>query len=77
MQIRSSEIYALDDISNVANRYGSGLTSGLTIADIEAWPSILEAVTEDDIIAAAREVFDRRNAVTGYIMPETTMEVSQ
>jgi zinc protease len=77
MQVRSSEIYALDDISNVANRYGSGLTSGLTIADIEAWPSILEAVTEDDIIAAAREVFDRRNAVTGYIMPEKTTEVSQ
>ena len=77
MQIRSSEIYALDDISNVANRYGAGLTSGLTIADIEAWPSILEAVTEDDIIAAAREVFDRRNAVTGYIMPTITAEVSQ
>ena len=77
MQIRSSEIYALDDISNVANRYGAGLTSGLTIADIEAWPSILEAVTEEDIIAAAREVFDRRNAVTGYIMPTITAEVSQ
>jgi zinc protease len=77
MQIRSSEIYALDDISNVANRYGAGLTSGLTIADIEAWPSILEAVTEDDIIAAAREVFDRRNTVTGYIMPTITAEVSQ
>ena len=77
MQIRSSEIYALDDISNVANRYGAGLTRGLTMADIEAWPSILEAVTEEDIIAAAREVFDRRNAVTGYIMPTITAEVSQ
>lgn len=77
MQIRSSEIYALDDISTVANRYGSGLTSGLTIADIEAWPSILDAVTEDDIIAAAHKVFDRRNAVTGYVMPSDPAEVGQ
>ncbi|WP_413719188.1 M16 family metallopeptidase [Silicimonas sp. MF1-12-2] len=77
MQVRSSEIYALDDISTVANRYGSGLTSGLTIADIQAWPAILEAVTEEDIIAAAHEVFDRRNAVTGYVMPTDAAEVSQ
>ena len=77
MQVRSSEIYALDDISTVANRYGSGLTSGLTIADIQAWPAILDAVTEDDIIAAAHEVFDRRNAVTGYVMPTDAAEVSQ
>lgn len=77
MQIRSSEIYSLDDISNVANRYGSGLTSGLTIDDIEAWIPTLDAVTEEDIIAVARKVFDRRNAVTGYIMPQSVTEVSQ
>ena len=76
-QIRSSEIYALDDISTLANRYGSGLTSGLTIEDVDAWPRILEAVTEDDIIAAARKVFNRKNAVTGFIMPDAAPEVSQ
>ena len=61
----------------MAHRYGAGLTSGLTIADIEAWPSILDAVTEDDIIAAAHKVFDRRNAVTGYVMPSDPAEVGQ
>ena len=66
-QIRASEIYALDDISGLANRYGAGLTSGLTIEDIEAWPDILQAVTEEDIVAAARKVFDRRQAVTGFV----------
>lgn len=76
-QIRASEIYALDSISNVANRYGGGLTSGLTIADIQAWPEILDAVTEDDIMEAAREVFDRRNAVTGFVRPEQQAEVGQ
>ncbi len=78
LQIRASEIYALDDISGIANRYGAGLTSGLTIEDIEAWPALLDAVTEDQIIAAARKVFNRNNAVTGYLMSEEQpQEVTQ
>ncbi len=75
-QIRASEIYALDNVSGIANRYGSGLTSGLTIEDIEAWPEILQAVTGDDIIAAARRVFDRRQAVTGHVS-KSAEEVTQ
>ena len=76
-QIRASEIYALDSVSSVARQYGSGLTSGLTIEDIEAWPDILDSITEAEIIAAAEMVFDRRNAVTGYIMPAQSTEVGQ
>ncbi len=75
-QIRASEIYALDNVRGLANRYGSGLTSGLTIEDIEAWPDILQAVTGEDIIAAAKMVFDRRKAVTGYMM-QSEEEVTQ
>ena len=28
------------------------------------------AVTEEDVMAAAKQVFDKRNAVTGYLMRE-------
>lgn len=66
-QIRASEIYALDDISSLANRYGGGLTSGLRIEDIQAWPDILQAVTGDDIIAAAKRVLRPENSVTGHV----------
>lgn len=66
-QYRASEIYAQDSISGLANRYGAALTSGLTVADVQAWPDILQAVTEDDIIAAAKSVFNRANAVTGHV----------
>jgi zinc protease len=76
-QLRASLIYEEDDISGLANTYGSALTSGLTIADVEAWPDILAATTEDDIIAAARRVFDRDRAVTTYSMPEDAEKVSQ
>ena len=75
-QMRASEIYALDDTSSLANRYGAGLTSGLTIEDIEAWPDVLQSVTGEDIVAAARRVFRTENAVTGLVRTSAT-EVTQ
>lgn len=74
LQIRADQIYARDDVDRIANRYGQALTSGLTIEDVKAWPDILEAVTAEDIMQAARDVFDRRASVTGWLMRE---EVTQ
>ncbi len=68
MQLRASQIYARDNVDGIANRYGRGLTSGLTIQDIQAWPGILQAVTPDEIMAAAREVFRPEASVTGWLM---------
>ncbi|MYI68395.1 MAG: insulinase family protein [Boseongicola sp. SB0673_bin_14] len=65
-RIRAAEIYARDDISNLANLYGRGLVTGLTVEDIDAWPDILQAVTEEEILSAARTHLDRRRAVTGF-----------
>lgn len=77
-QIRASKIYEQDDVSGIAREYGASLTSGLTIKDVQDWPSILEAVTGEDIIAAAKMVMDRNNAVTGwYQKPQPEGEVSQ
>lgn len=67
MQLRAAQIYARDDVERLANRYGRAMTQGLTLADVQAWPDILQSVTEDDILAAAQEVFDRRRAVTGWL----------
>ncbi len=75
MQIRASEIYARDDVESTANRYGRALTQGLTIADVQEWPRILEAVSAQDILAAAKSVLDKRRSVTGWLMGEE--EVSQ
>lgn len=67
-QLKASEIYARDDTSGLGRMYGEGLTSGLTIADIEAWPEILQAVTAKDVVEAAKLVFDKRSSVTGWLM---------
>jgi len=66
----ADEIYAMDSQQGLARRYGAALTSGLTVEDVAAWPDILQAVTEDDILQAARDVLDIRRSVTGYLMGE-------
>jgi len=70
MQIRAAQIYARDDVGNLANVYGSALTSGLTVADVQEWPDILQSITPDEIIAAAKSVFNLDRSVTGYLMKE-------
>ncbi|RVT83289.1 insulinase family protein [Rhodobacteraceae bacterium CCMM004] len=67
MRLRAALIYGEDDLQSLARTYGMALTSGLTVQDVEAWPDILQAVTEEDILAAAAEVFDRRASVTGWL----------
>ena len=74
-QMRASQVYALDSSNSLARRYGAALTSGLTIEDVNEWPNILQSITPDEIIAAAQEVFDRDNAVTGFL--RTAEEVTQ
>ena len=35
---------------------------------MQAWPDVLQAVTPDDVMQAAAELFDKRRSVTGYAM---------
>ncbi|WP_299873714.1 pitrilysin family protein [uncultured Sulfitobacter sp.] len=70
LQIRAEQIYARDDAERVANRYGRALSIGLSVEDVQAWPAILDAVTAEDIMAAARKVFNPETSVTGWLMKE-------
>ncbi|WP_026756877.1 M16 family metallopeptidase [Sediminimonas qiaohouensis] len=74
LQARASQIYARDNVQRLARRYGGALTQGLTVKDVQAWPDIIQSVTADDIMAAARDVLNKRHAVTGYLDKE---EVTQ
>jgi len=67
-QLRASEVYAKDNVQGLARRYGAALTQSLTIADVQAWPDILQAVTEDDIKSVAAKVFNRDQSVTGWVV---------
>jgi zinc protease len=67
MQMRASQVYARDDVNGLANRYGAALASGLTVKDVQDWPTILQNVTTEDVMEAARDVFQLKNSVTGYL----------
>ncbi len=67
-QLRASEVFALDNVHGLARRYGAALTQSLTVEDVQAWPDILQNVTEQDIKAAAAKVFNRDQSVTGWVV---------
>ncbi len=64
--------YARDSFYIAARAFGSALTSGLTVADVEAWPERIGAVTVDQVNAAARAVLIPETSVTGILLPEET-----
>lgn len=76
-QLRASQVYAQDNIESLARGYGQDLTIGLSIDDIKTWPDVLDAVTPEDVMAAAKNVLNKSNAVTGFLMPEMTSDDTQ
>jgi zinc protease len=74
MQVRASEIYARDAVDGIAQRYGQALTSDLTVEDVQAWPGLLQDITPDEIIAAAKDIWRDERSVTGYLMKAETTQ---
>ncbi|KJZ19268.1 M16 family metallopeptidase [Loktanella sp. S4079] len=69
-QLHAAEVYALDDTQGLAHRYGAALTQSLTVADVQAWPEVLQSVTAEDVKAVAAKVFNRDQAVTGWVVAD-------
>jgi zinc protease len=69
MQIRAQAVYQLDDTRQRAQAIGADLAVGLSLDDHQQWLDILQSVTPEEITAAARSL-DRRESVTGWLMPE-------
>jgi zinc protease len=62
-------VFARDSVGGPARVFGAALSTGETVADVEAWPDRIRAVTVGDVNAAARAVFDMRRATTGVLLP--------
>jgi zinc protease len=69
-QFRAQQIYARDNVDGIAQRYGSALTTGLTVKDVQAWPEILQAIRPEEIMAVAKKVIIPETSVTGWLMKE-------
>jgi zinc protease len=62
-------IYTQDSQSRMARHYGWRLATGMTVADVEAWPERLKQVTVESIRDVARKYLVDNNSVTGILMP--------
>jgi zinc protease len=62
-------IFARDNQSGMARIYGSALTTGGDIKDIQEWPDRIRAVTAADIQRAATQYLDQKRAVSSYLLP--------
>lgn len=67
--IRAAEIYGQDSQMGMAQRYGAGLATGLSIERIEGWPDRLAAVDAAAVKRAAA-MLDKRASVTGSLLEE-------
>jgi len=67
IQLRASEIYARDNVAGLAQRYGTALTSGLTVEDVQDWPRILQEVRAEDVMRVARAVLVPEQSVTMWV----------
>ena len=68
----ADSIYSQDNQASMARWYGSALTTGAKVADVQRWPERIRAVTAAQVQEAARKWLDKRRSVTGYLIKDTT-----
>jgi len=65
----AAHTYEQDSQFALAMDYGSSLTIGLTVEDVESWPDRIGEVTPEDVQNVARTYLIRKEAVTGRLSP--------
>ncbi|MGE0745490.1 MAG: M16 family metallopeptidase [Rhodospirillales bacterium] len=63
-------VFARDSLGTAPNALGRALASGGTIDDVEKWPERIEAVTTEQVNAAARAVLLPEHSVTSVLRPK-------
>ncbi|MCB1487214.1 MAG: insulinase family protein [Bauldia sp.] len=73
-RVTAAAIYAQDNHASLARIFGTALATGQTLDDVKNWPAMIDAVTADQIQAAAAKYLTDKRSVTGYLvaapMPE-------
>ncbi len=62
-------VYARDSLSSAVRSFGAALATGRTVADVEAWPERIGAVTAAEVNEGAAYVLDPGRSVTGLLRP--------
>jgi zinc protease len=76
-RLEISAIKARDSVSGPTFMVAEALGKGRKLTDVQAWPDRIEAVTQADVVKAARQVLRAENSVTGMLLPKAPQEASQ
>ncbi|OJX68638.1 pitrilysin family protein [Magnetospirillum sp. 64-120] len=74
--LKAEVVYARDSLHTAARVLGEALTTGQSVADVEDWPNRINAVTVEQVNAAARAVLNDDASATGLLLP-AAQEVRQ
>jgi zinc protease len=66
-RMQAEAVYAQDSLSGAARIIGSAVTSGLTVEDVEAWPTRIGTISVEAINGAGRSVLLPERSVTGLL----------
>jgi zinc protease len=69
-QLQDSAVYARDSYRTPARVFGAALAIGRSVADVEAWPERIGAVTAATVNQAIEFVFKNRRSVTALLLPK-------
>ena len=70
-------VYAQDNQMSLARWYGTALTTGATVDDVQSWPDRIRAVTAAQVQDAARQWLDKKRSVTGYLVKDRSAQVEK
>jgi zinc protease len=69
-QLIADYTYSHDNQYLLAQDYGTALSIGLTVEDVEDWPNRIRAVQAADVRKAAQTYLVKQEAVTGRMSPK-------
>jgi zinc protease len=69
-RIEIDVVKARDSIGGPTFLIAEALAKDRSLADVQAWPERVQAVTGDDVMAAARKYLRIENSVTGILLPQ-------
>jgi zinc protease len=72
-QLLAAAIYSQDSLASGPRIYGTALSTGSTVADVDAWPQRISEVTPAQVQAAAQHVWREDGAVTALLTPAEGM----
>jgi len=65
----NNTIFAQDSLYMGMRIFGSSLTTGYSLKEITNWPNDIAKVSIDDLETYIPNIFNKKNSVTGYLLP--------